>query len=76
MPQTDQSVIRGWWATYPNANVGVYTGDLFVLDVDRRHGGDATLQQLTAVYGDLPPTVTVRTGDGWHYYFRRPDGEH
>lgn len=58
---TDSSVIGEWWKRWPQANVGVATGnDLLVVDVDPRHGGDESLRDL----GELPDTVTALTGGG------------
>lgn len=75
---TDASVIRAWWARWPRANVGVRTGaisGLVVVDVDPRHGGDATMRELESVYGELPATRTIRTASGGrHLYFRHPGG--
>jgi len=36
---TDEATIRGWWARWPDANIGIATGHgLVVIDVDRRRG--------------------------------------
>jgi hypothetical protein len=55
-------------------NLGIATGDvsgLAVIDIDPRHGGPASLVELEAELGALPPTVTVETGGGGlHFYFR------
>ena len=51
-------------------NVGIVTGKtsgIVVLDVD--HAGPGTLKQKGWV---IPPTVTVKTMNGRHYYFRYP----
>lgn len=75
---TDSFQIGEWWEKWPDANIGIVTGavsGLFVLDVDLRHGGDETLAQMERQYGALPRTAKVRTGGGWHYYFRHPGGE-
>ena len=73
---TDAAVIRGWWARWPRANVAVRTGAasaLVVVDVDPAHGGDASMRQLEATYGTLPPTRTISTPSGGrHLYFRHP----
>ncbi len=72
---TDEATIRGWWAKWPRANIGIATGRygggyFCVLDFDPRNGG--------AWYGDagpetLPPTWVVHTGGGGrHYYYRTP----
>jgi putative DNA primase/helicase len=69
---TDPEQIRSWWEQWPDANVGIATGvesGLVVVDIDPRHAG--TLEAL----GDYLPTYTVRSGgNGWHLYFRYPDG--
>jgi hypothetical protein len=68
--------IEAWWDRWPDANVGVVTGwvsALVVVDVDPRHGGDATLGALEAKHQPLPPTVTGLTGGGGrHLYFAHP----
>lgn len=55
------------------ANVGILTGaasGVWVLDVDPRNGGDASLAGLEEEFGPLPATYRVRTGSGgWHLYF-------
>lgn len=64
--------IKTWWAQWPDANIGVITGDIsgiVVLDVD----GDAGANSLATV-PSIPPTVVCQTGRGRHYYFRHPGG--
>ncbi len=79
---TDPAVIRQWYATWPDAGVGIATGPgsgVFVLDVDVSDGkaGDETLFDLEATHGPLPETVRAITGSGGqHVFFRYPaDGE-
>lgn len=76
---SDEKMIRGWWRQWPEANVGVVTGEaagLYVVDVDLKSGGDISLMELcerAAV--DWPDTLTVLTGSGgFHYYFQFPSG--
>jgi putative DNA primase/helicase len=65
---TDRDRIKGW--TWPDANIGVATGNgLSVLDVDGEVG-QKNLKVLEAKYRPLPVTVTVETGKGRHYYFK------
>ena len=66
----DPNQIDLWWRRWPNANVGIATGDgLLVLDVDPRNGGNGSLADLEQEF-DLPSTRTVRTGSGGqHFYF-------
>ena len=62
------------WDQSGRYNIGIATGvvsDCFVLDIDGEKG-EQTLEQLTAKHGALPATPTVKTGKGWHYYFRYP----
>ncbi|GEM_PF-3513273 len=65
------TVEKWWWGKFAGCNIGIITTGLIVVDVDPRHHGDRTLKKLTARYGPLPPTTTVRTGGGgWHYIYR------
>ncbi len=68
--------IRQWWRQWPDAGIGLPTGErteLVVLDIDPRHGGRVALQQLQRRYGPLPPTCFTRTGGGGlHLLFAYP----
>lgn len=78
----DAEQIRRWWEKWPEANLGILTGQengLLVLDVDGEDG-KASLKALTDANGSLPKTLRVKTGrkgsdgkrKGCHYYFRAP----
>jgi hypothetical protein len=69
---TDREQIAMWWKACASADVGVRTGDGYVvLDFDPRNGGSASYRQLIKRHGELPQTWTVRTGGGGlHFYFR------
>ena len=72
----DPSIIKGWWAKWPNANIGIATGpisELIVVDVDGE-AGSAKIAALVANYGLLPFTPRVKTARGWHIYFSLPKG--
>jgi len=75
---TDEATIRRWWATVPDANIGIILGrasGLIALDVDPRHGGDFSLRDLEREHGELPPTMHSLTGGGGdHWFFRYPEG--
>ncbi|MGD0250108.1 MAG: bifunctional DNA primase/polymerase, partial [Thermoplasmata archaeon] len=74
---TDSDTIRAWYATHPEAGIGIPTGDRtgVVLDVDPRHGGDESLRALEAEIGSLPHGPRAKTGGGgWHYWFAHPGG--
>lgn len=66
-----------WWSQYPNANIGIATGatsGFWVLDIDGEEG-ELSLRSLQEQNGELPNTVTVKTGSGRHLYFKIPEGE-
>jgi putative DNA primase/helicase len=69
---TNKKALKKYFRSHRDANYGVATGgasNVFVLDVDGEQGKDS-LRILESKQGALPPTVTVRTGKGHHYYFR------
>lgn len=68
---SDETSVRGWWSKWPNANIGIAMGDrgCIAIDIDTRHGGDISLEQIESKYGKLPETATQRTGGGWHHLF-------
>jgi hypothetical protein len=72
----DATIVRRWFTSWRDANVALATGsvaDLWVLDVDPRHGGDDSLHDLECEHGSLPDTVRGLTGGGGrHLYFRMP----
>ena len=68
---TDQTQIRSWWTTWPQANIGVATGSLFVVDADGLEGRDA-LARLQRAHAALPRTLEASTGRGVHLYFHAP----
>lgn len=70
---TDTNTISDWWARSPDANVAIACGEgLVVLDVDPRHGGDASLRELEHEHGDII-TLTARTGGGGMHLYLRGD---
>lgn len=72
----DAAQIRSWWRQWPDANVGIATGNgLLVVDIDPRHGGDDSLDALREELGAWPDTVEASTGGGGrHIYFATPEG--
>jgi hypothetical protein len=73
---TSEAVIREWWEKWPDANIGILTGEpsgLVVLDVDPAKGGEESLAALERTYGPLPKTVeTITGGGGRHLLFNHP----
>ncbi|WP_158234689.1 bifunctional DNA primase/polymerase [Lentibacillus sediminis] len=74
----DGKQIINWWKKYPDANIGIATGTasgFFALDVDPRHNGDVTLEELLDHYQVFPDTVQAITGSGGsHYLFKYREG--
>lgn len=68
---TDEQVVRAWWARWPDAMIGVPTGEAigaWVLDVDEPEAFEAACTIA------LPATRRCTTGKGWHAYFRCQPG--
>ncbi len=65
----DSHAIRNWYTMWPDADLGVRTGNgLVVLDIDGDVGADS-LHTLERQHGALPRTVSVRTGSGGAHYY-------
>jgi hypothetical protein len=68
----DPQVIAEWWGRWPDANVGVVTGEgLFVVDIDIKSGveGEAAWRDLQKVHGATPMTRTVITPTGGRHLY-------
>lgn len=57
-----------WFEDDINYNVGFRADAFMVVDVDYRSGGAESLGLLEEELGELPDTLTVRTGNGRHLY--------
>jgi hypothetical protein len=75
---TDEATTRQRWHKWPDAGIGVPTGEAsgwLVSDIDPRHGGDASLSVLIEQYEEWPATLEARTGGGGHHIiFAYPQG--
>ncbi|MBF24795.1 MAG: hypothetical protein CML18_14790 [Pusillimonas sp.] len=75
---TELSQIEAWGKKYPQALVGVPTGQqgVFALDIDRNHANGADGFATVAQLGwELPPTRTHHTRSGGvHMWFKAPEG--
>ncbi|MEW8000976.1 MAG: bifunctional DNA primase/polymerase [Candidatus Thiodiazotropha endolucinida] len=75
---TDPETISGWWKKWPNANIGMPTGEIsgiVGIDVDVKNGleGNKGLYRLQQKYQSLPDTPQVLTPSGGiHYWFKYP----
>lgn len=71
----DDGEVARWLKMYPQANLAIRTGresGVVVVDIDPRHGGEASWEALTARHG-VAETYEVETGSGGrHLYFRHP----
>jgi len=69
---TDPEQIRKWWTLWPEANNAHVTGadsGIVAVDLDGPIGQAAFMERCG---GELPKTVTVRTGRGLQLYFAHP----
>lgn len=59
-------MLKFWHKMDPNMNIGIacQPSGLVVFDVDFRNGGE--------IIEELTPTFTVKTGDGFHFYYKAP----
>lgn len=68
--------VKAWWKALKSPNAGVVTGKVsgvVVLDIDPRHNGNESLDEMQSKNGKLPDTAMVITGSGGaHYYFKHP----
>lgn len=68
----DEQVIKDWWATDPNAGIGISLAEsgLLALDIDPQNGGVESLAQLEAEHGVMHSDCTAVTqGGGEHRLF-------
>jgi len=69
---TDKSQIIEWWTKWPNANIGLPTAGMVVVDVD---GSNNSWPQDPDHYSDLYEAAISKTPSGGkHYIFRQPLG--
>lgn len=74
---TDEDIIRKWWEAYPNANIGILTGEksgVLVLDIDSATGG-RSFQFLMRLCPDIEISIAAKTGKGFHLYFAYAEEE-
>lgn len=75
MATNDAATIERWWATYPEANIGMpmAANHLIGVDIDPRNGGYLTIEQIEAQHGPLVSEVLQFTGGGGeHRIFSAP----
>ncbi len=60
--------VRDWWEKWPEANVGIVTGDvsgLVVIDLDGKNATELLKEKGLLI----PETAAVQTGNGYHAFF-------
>jgi hypothetical protein len=73
---TDETTIRAWWARWPNAMIGMPTGEItgvVVFDVDVKDGVNGYAALLAAGLPQNTAQVATPSG-GLHLYYRAPAG--
>jgi hypothetical protein len=77
---TNEEQIKDWWRRWRRANIGIVTGEydnrnIAVLDIDPKSNGFESLKILETKFGQLPKTLTAKTGSGGqHRIFSAPLG--
>lgn len=67
---SDPETIRKWWNQWPRANIGLITGEHFVVvDVDYKHDGARSIRKIRETLG-FPAAPTVESPHGCHHYVR------
>lgn len=73
LASNDTDQVRRWWSGSPEANIGIATDNLLVIDVDPRNGGIQTFRTLFEeqhLVGDnFPPTIAAATQSGGTHMF-------
>jgi hypothetical protein len=74
---TDAATLERWWADWPDANIGLATDGLLVVDIDVDEGGAANPwlsgdPDKAIDLASAPTSITPRGGR--HFLFRQPDG--
>jgi hypothetical protein len=68
----DLDMIEAWWSTFPEANIGVLTDGLIVLDVDVRNGKPG-FESLLALDAPLDTLIVNTPSGGKHVYYSGPN---
>lgn len=72
---TDEKQVRDWWKQWPDAWVGMPTGDIVALDLDAKHqfglvGAFEDAANVAGIDLSVLPKQLTPTGGGAHYLFR------
>lgn len=72
---TDEAMVKSWWTQYPDANIGIHTAGLLVLDIDVAKGGDESFKQLEKEHGLSETLTTITPSGGRHLFYRLEDND-
>lgn len=74
----DEAQIRQWWGWWPNASIGIATGErsgIIALDFDPKLGGLIARDDMADQFPELGETLAAQTGSGgFHHVFRYVPG--
>jgi hypothetical protein len=75
---TDEAKIRGWWARWPKANIGLLcnaSSGRLAIDLDGKNAKDALKQRFPNLdFESIPRQRSGRPEGGWHLVFEHPGG--
>ena len=72
---TEVEQVHRWWAQWPDANIGIATGDasgLVVVDLDGSIGKENFLELLLPHGFELDTLMSHTGGGGYHWLFEHP----
>ena len=75
---TNSEQIREWWQRWPDANIGIVTGQasgIVVVDVDAGKGGLQSWAELQDIHGRIDTLTSLTGGGGMHLWFQAPADE-
>lgn len=70
----DEETVRAWWQNTPNANIGICTTGLLVVDVDVKNGLPFWFKRHQQKLENATSTIARTWSGGYHYYFNDPTG--
>lgn len=69
----DPAVIEEWWVRHPDANIGLSTDGLLVVDIDGEQNPWPASDERLLDLGKCP--IARTPGGGFHHFFRQPEGK-
>lgn len=71
----DASILTQWWTDWPEANIGIRTGEIsgiVVMDIDARKSGLESWAELQDLHGRVDTLTSHTGGGGLHLIFQAP----